>query len=380
MIEGEDTPRNGSEKSGAFRLPSWVPASACHYLEHTETGAPIRALARRAGCHASTVLRHVRDFETRRDDLLVDEALRRLGRRAFHRRAAGSSVMETWMTAPSRSRHDDGALSEHRLMQDGQRILRRLCERGAVLAVSADLDKAAVVRETQSGTTARTAIVDREIAEAMALKAWISCDTPGRVARYRITGAGREALNHMLAGAENRALGFAEAPLPFAPVDADGQGDAPLADRARKRPRSMMSETPVMTLARRKDRDGAPFLTEDLVRAGERLREDFELARLGPRANLNWDRFLTSGMTDGRGSTASGGSDAARLRVERALRDLGPELGEVALRCCCYLDGVERTEQRMGWSARSGKIVLRIALQRLRRFYDGPGCDGGLIG
>jgi len=63
-----------------------------------------------------------------------------------------------------------------------------------------------------------------------------------------------------------------------------------------------------------------------------------------------------------------------------ALRDLGPGLGDVVLRCCCYLEGLEQAERRMGWSARSGKIVLRIALQRLRLHYERLGDAGQMIG
>jgi hypothetical protein len=53
----------------------------------------------------------------------------------------------------------------------------------------------------------------------------------------------------------------------------------------------------------------------------------------------------------------------------QAIKDLGPGLSDVALRCCCLREGLETTEKRMGWSARSGKVVLRIALQRLSLFY-----------
>jgi hypothetical protein len=42
------------------------------------------------------------------------------------------------------------------------------------------------------------------------------------------------------------------------------------------------------------------------------------------------------------------------------------ELQEAALRCCCLPEGLEK---RLGWSARSSKIVLRITLQRLVRHY-----------
>ncbi|MFC6586305.1 DUF6456 domain-containing protein [Sulfitobacter pacificus] len=76
-----------------------------------------------------------------------------------------------------------------------------------------------------------------------------------------------------------------------------------------------------------------------------------------------------------------GAAAEARARVTAALADLGPGLSDVALRCCCYLEGLEAAEKRLGWSARSGKVVLRIALMRLKRHYDetvGPG--GPMIG
>jgi hypothetical protein len=133
-----------------------------------------------------------------------------------------------------------------------------------------------------------------------------------------------------------------------------------------------MAESPLTALARRRDKDGQPFLTPDMVVAGERLREDFEIAQLGPRIAQNWDRFLTGGE---RGTFApdagAGGNAAARDRVAAALRELGPGLGDMVLRCCCFLEGLEVAERRMGWSARSGKIVLRIALLRLKRHYEG---------
>jgi hypothetical protein len=132
-------------------------------------------------------------------------------------------------------------------------------------------------------------------------------------------------------------------------------------------------------MARRKDKDGNPFLSTDLVNAAEHLREDFELAQMGPRITQNWDQFLTSGdRTRPDGSSRSGPS-VAEDRVSDALRNLGPGLGDVVLRVCCFLEGLETAEKRMGWSARSGKVVLRIALQRLKRHYDDLG-QSDLIG
>ena len=116
---------------------------------------------------------------------------------------------------------------------------------------------------------------------------------------------------------------------------------------------------------------GKPFLSADLIHVGERLREDFERAQMGPRVGQNWDRFLSGGdrggfLTDG---GIAEGPRAARQRVSDALAALGPGLADVVLRVCCFLEGLESAEKRLGWSARSGKVVLKIGLQRLLQYY-----------
>lgn len=362
------------------------------YLAHTEAGLPIRALARAAGCHASTILRQIRRIETRRDDPLVDAALRNLGSVHFkpcslsaHLNQKDSARM-SFQEKISQPKPADKTPDSAEFNADAARVLRRLCETGAVLAVAANMEKAVIVRDGVAGAATRTGIVDRKIAEAMALKDWISPKQNGKITRYSITSAGRAALEQMfetLGQAEHQ--GFAEAQTPF-PDSPRVWGEKTLPDPDSGQTRRMrynLAESPLTALARRKDKSGAPFLTDDLVTAGERLREDFELAQIGPQVTQNWDRFLTAG---GQGtyvpdSGVGDGSSNARKRIGEALAELGPGLSDVVLRCCCYLEGLETAEKKLGWSARSGKIVLRIALIRLKRHYDetvGPG--GPLIG
>ncbi|WP_424986745.1 DUF6456 domain-containing protein [Microbulbifer sp. S227A] len=375
-------------------LPNWVPESVQRYLAHTEAGQPIRDLARSASCHASTVLRQIRKVETRRDDPLVDAALAMLADIHFPVPRRGAAISGD----PAQAKKDKTAMSYSEkitvptpdaatLESEARRVLRRLCETGAVLAVAENMEKAVIVRDGEGATTTRTAVVDCEIAQAMALKDWISCANPGRISRYRITAAGRAALGQLLAEQENRARqekehGFAEAQTPFVVSGEAGSATAGNAAAPLRRTRYNLSESPLIALARRKDRDGKPFLDDDLVRAGERLREDFELAQMGPRVAQNWDRFLTGGGRGGfdAGLDVASRPSEARDRVARALSDLGPGLSDVALRCCCYLEGLETAEKKMGWSARSGKIVLRIALQRLRHHYDGLNEPDRMIG
>lgn len=361
-------------------LPAWVPAAVRLYLDHTEDGVSLRALARRDNCHASTVMRLVRRYEKRREDPLLDEALQALVQGAGRTDDPARKEPQS-MTAPLRPHPQ--TVDELTLQREGLRILRRLAEPASVLAIAPDLDKAVVLRDLPDGRSARTAVVDRTVAQAFVLQDWIACRKQGRVSSYEITGPGRAALKRMVAldDAARMANGMAEAPMAFADQHRIWGEEA--AEDGPRRLRHNLAESPVAVLGRRRDKDGKLFLEPGLVEAAERLREDFELAQMGPRVAQNWERFLTGGDR-GAFSPEAGlaqGPRAARERVAAALRDLGPGLGDVALRVCCFLEGIEAAEQRMGWAARSGKIVLRIALQRLHRHYDEAyGKHGPLIG
>lgn len=355
---------------GIGPVPGWVPRSVQNYIDHTEMGVPIRALARQQGCHASTILRQIRRVETLRDDPLVDGVLRTLGGAVD----GGDPVDPCSSVAIGDGRvadavpdlPDSAQLNVHAI-----RVLRRLCETGAVLAVAADLDKAVIVRDGQDGRNTRTGVVDRSIAEALALKGWIAAPVAARITRYHITATGRSALADMMARDES-AL-------------ASGDVDA-VAERATDGPRRIrysLAESPLAALARRRDREGERFLSDDLVHAGERLREDFELGQMEAEVARDWSGFLGD-LSDGAQSGAEAKQPAvarAHTRVIVALQDLGPGLSDVALRCCCFLEGLETAEKQLGWSARSGKIVLRIALMRLQRHYDeNADQSGAMIG
>jgi hypothetical protein len=271
-----------------------------------------------------------------------------------------------------------------RIEREARRILRRLCEKGAFLAVAPEMERAVVLREVVPGKTNRIAVVDRDVAHAFALLEWIACERAGKIACYGITAVGRAALKRLLTeerlGREPRD-GLAEAPSPFQEqhrffaervvASDDGSGT--------QRLRFNLAESPLSVLGRKCDKDGVAYLAPHLIEAGERLREDFELAQMAPRTTQNWERFLTTGSTRGAGAGhgPAGGAPDARVRVAKAMEALGPGLSDIVFRICCFLEGLETAEKRLGWSARSGKVVLKIALERLATHY---GIVGGITG
>ena len=368
-------------KSNIDTLPDWVSSSTSTYLQHVCLGVPIRELARRSGCHASTILRQVRKIETDRDDPLKDEALNRLS----------ASYIAFVQKSPNKTEQEMSSVAARELVQnesdvekEARRILRRLCEANTFLLVSPEMEKAAVFKESVPGRRTRIAVVERKVAQVFALKDWIEGKHSGRVGKYKITNAGKSALKRLLSEDRKRrgpSTAYTDSTSPFQDQHReDGERYVAEADGVRKL-RYNLAESPLTALARKKAPDGSLYLSSDLLAAGERLREDFELAQMGPRVTQNWENFLTSSTQGGPAGSgeASDGASRARDRVAAALKDLGPGLADVAFRCCCFLEGLETAEKRLGWSARAGKVVLRIALQRLVEHYANSN-DSRLIG
>ncbi|RDV02179.1 DUF6456 domain-containing protein [Undibacter mobilis] len=131
------------------------------------------------------------------------------------------------------------------------------------------------------------------------------------------------------------------------------------------------SESPLTWLARRRGRDGRALIAPHQLQAGERLRVDFTRAQLMPRTTADWSSPMSSGRRgpSGGAAAATDGTIAARQRVNAALEAVGPEFSGLLVDLCCFLKGLEDLERARGWPARSAKVVLQLALDRLARHY-----------
>ena len=132
------------------------------------------------------------------------------------------------------------------------------------------------------------------------------------------------------------------------------------------------AESPLVWLARRRGRDGRAMIAPHQLQAGERLRADFTFGHLMPRTTSNWSSPIASGRRGAKGERASSMTEtvvAARQQVRRALAAVGPELAGLLLDVCCFLKRLEEIERERTWPARSAKVVLQVALDRLARHY-----------
>lgn len=132
--------------------------------------------------------------------------------------------------------------------------------------------------------------------------------------------------------------------------------------RARRRRVTVnLAESPLAWLHKR------GHLEDRLFAAGECLRGDYERARLGPRTTMCWDPLRIKGGAAPLHPTER--QIAAKDRFDGAIAAAGSGLADILWRVVCAGESLPRAEQSLSWPARSGKIVLRIALERVAQFY-----------
>lgn len=112
-------------------------------------------------------------------------------------------------------------------------------------------------------------------------------------------------------------------------------------------------------------------LDERQYLAGEKLRSDYECASLGPNVTMSWDPMPPSkGRRGALGYMESSETMVnAKERFDAALAVLGQGLEDVAWRVICNCESVSSAEKALGWPTRSGKLVLKLALDRLAVYY-----------
>ena len=109
-------------------------------------------------------------------------------------------------------------------------------------------------------------------------------------------------------------------------------------------------------------------IDDRLFDAGERLLADYERAQLSPNITMRWDpvRIRTTGEQD---LTASERQVAAKQRFDGAMQEAGRGLQDVLWHVVCAGEGLPSAEKTLGWPSRSGKLVLKLALDRVADFY-----------
>jgi len=242
-------------------------------------------------------------------------------------------------------------MGDGEIAREAKRLFRTLRETGAHLARQPS-GRFRLLSRGDNGKYQNAAVAE-EIVEAFARRGWISVSA--KAGSYVLNEAGIGWYARAMAGDDD----------PFA---------AQHQLRTRKQitdPRGIAQTVTVdegeSVLARLKQRGLIDAVQFD---AGEKFRRDFTLAQLMPRLGVD----LTAPMIGGRRGQAAPASMtdtvlAAKQRFARAMQAAGPGLSDLLFDVCCHLRGLEDAERAFGWPNRSGRVVLRIALDRLADHY-----------
>ena len=139
--------------------------------------------------------------------------------------------------------------------------------------------------------------------------------------------------------------------------------------RARGSSRSFSVNVAESPLGWLKARD---LVSERQFLAGEQLRQDYERAQLAPSVTMNWNATAALGSGGGNApDTPPPGTMQiqAKRHFDAAIAAAGPGLQDILWRVVCACESLPASEKALGWPARSGRLVLGLALDRVAGYY-----------
>lgn len=225
-----------------------------------------------------------------------------------------------------------------------RRALSRLAQKGAAAEVD-DAQGPAVVRFAGSPATIG---IPAAVWDALVGEGWVTAAADR--GRWVLSAAGREHLKRLMSRGGDTSPAVA-----VSGTSRRAARGAPL----RERPGFDADEWSIAWLARRRDRNGRPLISDTQVAAAERLRADFWFAGMTPRVTTNWSAALGGGGSSrampGAGVDIRDAALAARERVNRSLAAAGAGLSGLLFDVCCHLKRLEVIErERAGRSAVPG--------------------------
>jgi hypothetical protein len=230
--------------------------------------------------------------------------------------------------------------------REGRRVLRRLTDRRLFLAPEVGA-QFALAGSKRAGRTMRVSAV---MVEEFRARGWIASrgTTPDT---FALTSAGED----WLAGSGlPDVFGTVQQSLvQVSMMTPDGEQIVTVNEM----------ESPIARLRMRGQ------ITPVQFEAGERLRQDFTLAGLMPRLCADLTAPISNSARGAKSAPMTEKLIAARQRFRLAMASVGPGLSDLLFDVCCHLKGLERMEAANEWPARSAKIVLQIALDRLAAHY-----------
>jgi hypothetical protein len=105
--------------------------------------------------------------------------------------------------------------------------------------------------------------------------------------------------------------------------------------------------------------------------AGEKLRQDYERAQLGPSVTMRWDGAPMDSNRRGPRDPAAPTHImlSAKASFFSAIERAGPGLSDILWRVVCAGEAVPLAERNLGWPSRAGRLVLTLALDRVADYY-----------